>query len=227
MGLSGNTRKTKIPDDPRNTKWANDVSAPGFRLLSSMGWTPASPSLGLAASQDLITAGGSRAFSKKISVIPIAKDDNLGIGARRGAGSGGMRAMGVPMMLGGSAGMGFVTAAPVVRDDDGVVVPQIATATSGGGGEFGRLLERLNAANSARNSATPEVEEVVEEEAKEETKAERKARKLKKKELKRKRSADDEDSVAETIPEAVIEPVVVALDPNALSTMLLRNPRMA
>lgn len=221
MGLSGNTRKTKIPDDPRNTKWANDTSAPGFRLLASMGWTPSAPALGLATSQALIAAGGGNGFSKKVSIIPIAKDDNLGIGARRGAGSTGMRAMGLPMMIGGAAGMGFVTAA--VASEDGSASP----APVGGSGEFGRLLDRLNAANSARNSREASADAAVESDEaqgeKKETKEERKARKAEKKELKRKRSTEDDEVAAEVVA-AVIAPVVVL---DSLETMILKNPRMA
>ncbi|KAL8280971.1 hypothetical protein RQP46_006650 [Phenoliferia psychrophenolica] len=98
MGLSGTKQKQRIPDDPRNTKWANDTSAPGFRLLSSMGWTPTAPALGNVDSQSLISLGGGSTFSKKISVIPTAKDNTLGIGARKaGAGIGGIRAMGLPV----------------------------------------------------------------------------------------------------------------------------------
>lgn len=233
MGLAGNKQKQKIPDDPRNTKWSTgayprctvdsradvhilDTSAPGFRLLSSMGWTPSAPGLGLAASQDLITQGGSRAFSKKISSIPIAKADNLGIGARGGSGIGSLRAMGQPAT--GGMGMGFVTAATTTISS--TVTEGVKT---GKGGEFGRLLERLNAA--ASQSPSPAPEETVEAvELSEE--AARKLAKKERKEKKRKREAGEDDTPVESPAAEALSPV---LSPEAspAPTGLLKNPRMA
>lgn len=182
-----------------------------------MGWTPSAPSLGLAASQDLITQGGSIGFSKKIGMIPIAKADNLGIGARGGAGIGSMRAMGLPAT--GGMGMGFVTAAVAQ------VEPVEGEVKKGGGGEFGRLLERLNAAASQSPSPAPEevVASVVVVELSE--KAARKlakAQKKEKKELKRRKAAGEEvEAAVVSIPIEVATPILSTL------TAILRNPRMA
>lgn len=146
MGLSGGKVKQRINEDPRNTRWATDTSAPGFRLLSSMGWNPTAPSLGNATSQSLIAAS-SPAFSKKVSVIPVAKDDNAGIGARK-PGSvnpiGGLRSMGLPSV----GGMGFVSASQ--RSMAEIVGEEQEELKKKSGGEFGRLLERLNAAKLAQ-----------------------------------------------------------------------------
>lgn len=185
-----------------------------------MGWTPDAPGLGLAASQDLIKEGGSVAYNKKISIIPTAKDDNLGIGARRGGGIGGMRAMGVPI-----GSMGFVTAS-------GSAEPVEAPKK---GGEFGRLLERLNKAKeeakaAAQEAGAPVVEvEVALEEGKEETKEERKARRAAKKEKKRKRGEDDEeDSESPAVATVTTVMEVDSAPTNGASTpTILKNPRMA
>ncbi|ORY80218.1 hypothetical protein BCR35DRAFT_304395 [Leucosporidium creatinivorum] len=229
MGLSGAKQKQRIPEDPRNVRWANDTSAPGFKLLSSMGWTPDAPGLGLAASQDLIAAGGSTAYNKKISVIPLAKDDNLGIGARRGGAIGSIRAMGVPAVSG--MGMGFVTAS------GGAGEPKEQPKT---GGEFGRLLERLNkakeeAAKAAKESGAPIVEvEVAIEEKEKQSKEERKKAK---KEKKRKRAAEDEgeDSTTNTESDAPVATLSTVMEVSpappssgaSTPTGILKNPRMA
>ena len=196
-----------------------DTSAPGYKLLSSMGWTPAAPSLGLAASQELITQGGSLAFSKKISMIPIAKSDNLGIGARGGAGIGSMRAMGLPAT--GGMGMGFVTAAVTNA------VPVEGEVKKGGGGEFGRLLERLNAASASSQSPSPAPEEVVEVVVELSEKAARKlakAQKKEKKELKRRKAAGKQVEAVIAVGEV---PVIAATPILSTLTAILRNPRMA
>ena len=209
-------RSLAFPQDPYSAIWTVlDTSAPGYKLLSSMGWTPSAPSLGLAASQDLITQGGSIGFSKKISMIPIAKADNLGIGARGGAGIGSLRAMGQPAT--GGMGMGFVTAAVTT------VVPVEGEVKKGGGGEFGRLLERLNAAASQSPSQAPEeIDEPVVVEVTE--KAARKlARALKreKKELKRRRAAGEEVATVAVPTAESSTPILSTL------SAILRNPRMA
>lgn len=214
-----------------------------------MGWTPDAPSLGLAASQDLIAANGGSRFSKKISMIPIAKDDNMGIGARRGTGAGGglgsIRAMGQPAM--GGMGMGFVTASAGTDSAEAQPAPKA-------GGEFGRLLERLNkakeAAAAASGSATPvttaEPSDVdtpdasaVDEGDKVKRKKEKKEKKDKDKKdkkdkKKRRRSDDDVDGDEETSQEqavALAESLpaeTVATELKAAATQaILRNPRMA
>lgn len=209
-----------------------------------MGWTPDAPSLGLAASQDLIAANGGSRFSKKISMIPTAKDDNMGIGARRGGGSAGglgsLRAMGQPAT--GGMGMGFVTATSSHDGSDKREAPK-------SGGEFGRLLERLNkakaeaAAASASTSTSgdatesvPVVEELDEKAKRKKEKREKKERKEAKKaekDKKRKRSDDDVDGEDDTTSQ---ETVAELQKPNApagasltaaATQAILRNPRMA
>lgn len=145
MGLSGAKAKQRIQDDPRNLRWAQDTSAPGYRLLASMGWDPASkPSLGLTAPT----------FStKKIAAVPTAKDGMLGLGARKGqAALAGPRSM---MSASANVKMGFVTAAagagPESSEDAAATAAQKKPAT---GGEFGSLLARLNSATPA-SSAPP------------------------------------------------------------------------
>lgn len=130
-----------------------DTSAPGFRLLASMGWDPSSnPSLGNSDSQAAIVANGGTTFSKKISSIPIAKEDNLGIGMKRGSAAsvvGSLKAIGVPT---GSNGMGLGAAGGGVAKVSGFVTAGSGSSTPNGtggtgssqGGEFGGLLARLN-----------------------------------------------------------------------------------
>ncbi|KAG0666107.1 hypothetical protein C6P46_005458 [Rhodotorula mucilaginosa] len=153
MGLAGATKKQRIQDDPRNLRWAQDTSAPGFRLLASMGWNPESnPSLGNAESQAAIIANGGSVFSaRKIASIPLAKDDNLGIGMKRGTGAhvvGSLRAIGVAPVSGANAvgpGSGSTPNPGFVSAGSGTATPQDGVTGGGsGGGEFGNLLARLN-----------------------------------------------------------------------------------
>lgn len=184
-----------------------------------MGWTPSAPALGNASSQDLISAGGSTAYNKKISVIPTAKSDNLGIGARGGQGIGSMRAIGVPM-----GAMGFMAAS---TPGEGVhEVKEVKT-----GGEFGRLLERLNAASAAASAASSAAGSEAEED-KEEGKKEKKSKKDKDGK-KRKRSAEDDEDSAPATPIAVDSPGTPLSPPTAsgsaspVPTAILHNPRNA
>lgn len=71
--------RTRISNDPQNTTWANNTSRFGHRMLTSQGWTPGS-SLGAdAAHAEHYTA----ASHSHIRVL--LKDDNLGLGAKRGS----------------------------------------------------------------------------------------------------------------------------------------------
>ncbi|CAH7674742.1 hypothetical protein PPACK8108_LOCUS9674, partial [Phakopsora pachyrhizi] len=88
MGLSARREKQKIGDDPRNTRWAKDESNPGFKLLSSMGWSPSRISLGLGASSNESNnniesnknPNGSSWKKLPTSTLPIIKSSNLGLG---------------------------------------------------------------------------------------------------------------------------------------------------
>ncbi|BFZ55661.1 telomerase inhibitor [Savitreella phatthalungensis] len=42
MGLAGVKKNTRIQLDPRNTRWADDTSRTGYRLLAAQGWVPGS-----------------------------------------------------------------------------------------------------------------------------------------------------------------------------------------
>ncbi|KAF8464108.1 hypothetical protein BDZ91DRAFT_776852 [Kalaharituber pfeilii] len=80
MGLAGPKKNTKISADPRNTHWASDTSRFGHRLLSQYGWTPGSV-LG-----DTTSAHHAHLTSASSSGIKVMiKDDNLGIGAKKGS----------------------------------------------------------------------------------------------------------------------------------------------
>lgn len=79
MGLAAPKNKTKIGNDPNNTKWTRSTTGFGHRIMSSQGWTPGSL-LGAknAAHADMLTAAS--ASHIKVSL----KDDTLGLGARLG-----------------------------------------------------------------------------------------------------------------------------------------------
>jgi len=73
MGLAGRQEKQRISDDPRNTKWANDSSRRGFKLLKAMGWSPDSQTLTPIAPD----------LNRSLHSVPVAKSDTLGIGATK------------------------------------------------------------------------------------------------------------------------------------------------
>ncbi|KAK4332319.1 hypothetical protein RTBOTA2_000486 [Rhodotorula toruloides] len=226
MGLSGATKKQRIQDDPRNLRWATDTSAPGFRLLASMGWNPDSnPQLGNASSQAAISANGGSGFSRKIAAIPIAKDDTLGIGMKRGSAAavvGSLKAMGVASGANSTtAGSGFVTAG------SGSSTPQNGVAGGGsGGGEFGSLLARLNKLKeqngglSASASPAPEGDD--------------KPSQKKRKRSSSESSSDDSSSESAAEKEAAASPAPVVASsasaspaPTPATLAALKNPRMA
>jgi hypothetical protein len=157
MGLGGRREKQVIPADPRNTRWINDTTSPGHRLLSSMGYDPANAN----SSQHKVGLYGHET-SKRLRQIPIAKGGMEGIGfkpsgpgANVALGALPSKMAGAPTMasaassifskLGSRAALQFVTAGSSKE-----VINKAKTE----GGEFGGLLARLNAASSA--SATPE-----------------------------------------------------------------------
>lgn len=75
--------KIKLSHDPNNTKWSRDTAGFGHKIMRSQGWTPGEY-LGAkdAAHAEFHTA----ANASHIRVI--VKDDNLGLGAKRGSGQG-------------------------------------------------------------------------------------------------------------------------------------------
>lgn len=72
--------RTKISNDPQNTNWANNTSRFGHRMLTSQGWQPGS-SLG---AKDASHAAHYTAASQS-HIRVFLKDDNLGLGAKRGS----------------------------------------------------------------------------------------------------------------------------------------------
>ncbi|EUC41542.1 hypothetical protein COCMIDRAFT_105938 [Bipolaris oryzae ATCC 44560] len=80
MGLAAPKNRTKISNDPQNTTWANNTSRFGHRMLTSQGWQPGS-SLG---AKDASHAAHYTAASQS-HIRVFLKDDNLGLGAKRGS----------------------------------------------------------------------------------------------------------------------------------------------
>lgn len=71
-------RRVKLSHDPNNTAWTRSSSNFGQKLLLSQGWTPGSV---LGASNASYTDSPASLSHVRITV----KDDNLGLGARKGA----------------------------------------------------------------------------------------------------------------------------------------------
>ena len=72
-------RRTKISHDPNNTNWSRTTSNYGHKLLLSQGWTPGTHLGSTNAPHKHLQSDASASF------IRVAmKDDNLGLGARRG-----------------------------------------------------------------------------------------------------------------------------------------------
>ncbi|PSN65625.1 hypothetical protein BS50DRAFT_575603 [Corynespora cassiicola Philippines] len=72
--------RTRISNDPQNTTWANNTSRFGHRMLTQQGWKPGT-SLGAA---DAAHAAHYTAASHS-HIRVMLKDDNLGLGAKRGS----------------------------------------------------------------------------------------------------------------------------------------------
>ncbi|KAG4443012.1 hypothetical protein IFR05_001466 [Cadophora sp. M221] len=83
MGLAGEKKRMKLSHDPNNTKWTNDSSSFGLKIMTSQGWQPGQY-LGAkdAAHAEFHTAAN--ASHIRVSI----KDDNLGLGAKIGTGVG-------------------------------------------------------------------------------------------------------------------------------------------
>ncbi|KAJ4344541.1 telomerase inhibitor [Didymosphaeria variabile] len=80
MGLAAPKNRSKISNDPQNTTWANNTERFGHRILTSQGWTPGSS---LGATDAAHKAHYTAASHSHIRVL--LKDDNLGLGAKRGS----------------------------------------------------------------------------------------------------------------------------------------------
>lgn len=213
MGLGGRREKQVIAADPRNTRWINDTSSPGHRLLSSMGYDPANAN----SSQHKVGLYGHNT-SKRLRQIPIAKAGMEGIGFKPN-GPGANVALGaLPSRMGGPATMASA-ASNIFSKLGSRAALQFVTAGSSKevinrakteGGEFGGLLARLNAAASSA-SATPEpieVEvteivtegtEVVESETEDEGDEEEDDRRKRKKQRKLEKAAKKERKLAKKL----------------------------
>lgn len=140
MGLAdSNKKKQKISEDPRNTKWATDEQRPGFKMLMKMGWSP-------AHSATLTPEGP--IHSKRLTSIPVAKEDTIGLGAS----ANGPSASSIFSKF-GSKGLSFVTAS---KDGSVEVLRDRHNKTEGG--HFAGLLERLNAANKSNNNSSSQLQ---------------------------------------------------------------------
>ncbi|KAL6706887.1 telomerase inhibitor [Coniothyrium glycines] len=80
MGLAAPKNRSKISNDPQNTTWANNTSRFGHRILASQGWQPGDS---LGATDASHAAHYTAASQSHIRVL--LKDDNLGLGAKRGS----------------------------------------------------------------------------------------------------------------------------------------------
>ncbi|CAO2649139.1 Nn.00g100880.m01.CDS01 [Neocucurbitaria sp. VM-36] len=80
MGLAAPKNRSKISNDPQNTTWANNTSRFGHRILTSQGWQPGDS---LGATDASHAAHYTAASQSHIRVF--LKDDNLGLGAKRGS----------------------------------------------------------------------------------------------------------------------------------------------
>lgn len=72
--------RSRIANDPQNTTWANNTTRFGHKILTSQGWTPGSS---LGATDAAHAAHYTAASASHIRVL--LKDDNLGLGAKRGS----------------------------------------------------------------------------------------------------------------------------------------------
>lgn len=206
-----------------------------------MGWNPESnPSLGNKESQAAIVANGGSVFSaRKIAAIPLAKDDTLGIGMKRGAGAhvvGTLRAIGVAPVSGanavgpgsGGAKSGFVSAG------SGTATPQDGVTGGGsGGGEFGNLLARLNKLREmnggviSQSSASPSPAPESAKPKKRKRSGSASSSSSSSSSESDSDSSSDEDETAAATPVASTSAVAASPAPTAAQLAILKNPRMA
>ena len=75
------SRKFKLSNDPNNTKWSKNTTSFGHKIMTEQGWTPGQ----FLGAQDAPHAEfHTEANASHIRVV--LKDDNLGIGAKKGSG---------------------------------------------------------------------------------------------------------------------------------------------
>ncbi|GAA99088.1 uncharacterized protein L969DRAFT_48665 [Mixia osmundae IAM 14324] len=247
MGLAGRKTKQVIAPDPRNTTWARDTEAPGFKLLQQMGWSPAS-------SDRLNPESTAPPPPKRLHKMPISKEDHLGIGAtaltglaesnaaRQPSTGTGLGKAGSWFSAFGSKGLRFVTAGATAQSE-------LEKRHITDGGDFAGLLARLNAATpSASASPSPapaatdgEIGPAMSKQERKEARRQRREAKAKRKEIadgdgtaakKRKVERDSPDVsvlVATVVSRATMQPTVVVATPhrNASRARNLAAKRMA
>ncbi|MCJ1282048.1 telomerase inhibitor [Xylographa opegraphella] len=81
MGLGAPRKRAKISHDPNNTNWSKSSTSYGRKMLLSQGWTPGS-FLGAVDAPHAHLHSDANASHIRVAV----KDDNLGLGAKRGSG---------------------------------------------------------------------------------------------------------------------------------------------
>ncbi|EPE28057.1 hypothetical protein GLAREA_04848 [Glarea lozoyensis ATCC 20868] len=83
MGLAGEKKRVKLSFDPNNTRWTNDTSSFGHRMMTSQGWEPGQ-FLGAKDAKHAEFHTAANASHIRVAI----KDDNLGLGAKVGSGVG-------------------------------------------------------------------------------------------------------------------------------------------
>ncbi|KAH9809023.1 hypothetical protein DFH28DRAFT_906989 [Melampsora americana] len=169
MGLSSRKDKQRIGDDPRNTKWARNEANPGFKLLSSMGWTPDVKTLGLTGSSSTTMTTWKKSPS---GALPIIKSNTSGIGANPNTAPSYNGLGGAPCFV--SSRMkenqeGKVTESELLENEEDRK-EKIAIVGSGNGGGYSDLLSRLNQSKykETKNQSLEDIKEKEEEEEEEE-----------------------------------------------------------
>jgi len=81
MGLGAPRKRAKISHDPNNTNWSKSSTSYGRKMLLSQGWTPGTY-LGAVDAPHAHLHSDANASHIRVAV----KDDNLGLGAKRGSG---------------------------------------------------------------------------------------------------------------------------------------------
>lgn len=88
-------RRAKISHDPNNTAWSRSTANYGHKLLLSQGWTPGSY-LGAVNAPHAHLHSDANASHIRVAI----KDDNLGLGAKRGSGQGAGECTGLDVFQG-------------------------------------------------------------------------------------------------------------------------------
>ncbi|KAH8920752.1 hypothetical protein BT69DRAFT_1283728 [Atractiella rhizophila] len=204
MGLGGRKQKQRIGEDPRNQKWALDASRTSYKLLTSMGWS--------SNSDELNRSRTYKSGFKRRPIVPKARSNdpshaNLGLGAAPGQSithgglwdtSGRVRLMGLIEGMGWVRGQGLRS---TINGEEYAIKEPKKTVQ---GGEFGRLLERLNSKKrkkedldkEAVESAAPVLSQEEPNLARAEEESEEPLRKKRKKEKKEKKSGSSKREVS-------------------------------